>query len=809
VRVQRYVCIHGHFYQPPRENPWLEAIELQDSAYPYHDWNERIDAECYAPNSASRILDPEGRIARIVNNYASISYNFGPTLLAWMKEKSPETYRRVLDADEESVREFAGHGSALAQCYNHMIMPLANQRDKYTQVRWGIRDFEARFGRRPEGMWLPETAVDIQTLDILAENGILFTILAPHQARRERQKRQKWRDVSGARIDPTMAYKLRLPSRRATTIFFYDGPISRAVAFENLLDRGENLAGRLIGAFSDARPRSQLVHIATDGETYGHHHHYGEMALSYALQYIQEKQLAKLTNYGEFLSLQPPVCEVQIHEDTSWSCVHGIERWRSDCGCNTGGQPGWNQQWRQPLREALDWLRDEAVVFFEQRACELLRDPWAARDDYIDVILDRSAEVRASFFNRHATRTLEERERITALNLFELQRHAMLMYTSCGWFFSELSGIETVQVIQYAGRVIQLAKHLGGPDLEPGFLDRLERAKSNIPEHGDGRRIYEKFVRTAMVDLEKVGVHYAVSSIFENGSQTGRIYSYSVERQDYRLLTAGKARLAIGKAKITSEITLDSAELTFAAAHLGDQNVTGAVRQYRDEALYTAAVQELSSVFLQGDFAQLIRVADREFEPGTYSLARLFRDEQRKIVRQILGSSLAAAEAAYRQIYENHVTLMRFLAGIGMPAPKSLEVAAEVTLNSDLREELEKDDLDFGRISALVEEDRVAKVPFDAPTLEFTIRKTLERLAERLANKPADLSLLEKLDAAVGMAIGLPFQVVLWRIQNTYHGLMLSAYGEFRALAGKGDRDGSAWVERFRALGTKLSVRVE
>ena len=327
---------------------------------------------------------------------------------------------------------------------------------------------------------------------------------------------------------------------------------------------------------------------------------------------------------------------MQIHEDTSWSCVHGIERWRSDCGCNTGGQPGWNQQWRQPLREALDWLRDEAAVFFEQRARELLRDPWGARDDYVEVILDRSPEVRASFFSRHATRALEEHDRITALSLLELQRHAMLMYTSCGWFFSELSGIETVQVMEYAGRVIQLAKHLGGPDLEPGFLDRVERAKSNLPEHGDGRVIYEKFVRPAMVDLQKVGVHYAVSSIFENGSQTSRIYSYSVERQDYRLLTAGKARLAIGKAKITSEITLDSAELTFAAAHLGDQNVTGAVRPYRDEALYTAAVQELSSVFLQGDFAQLIRVADREFEPGTYSLARLFRDEQRKIVRQIL-----------------------------------------------------------------------------------------------------------------------------------------------------------------------------
>ncbi len=807
--MERYVCIHGHFYQPPRENPWLEAIELQDSAYPFHDWNERIDAECYAPNSASRILDGEGRIASITNNYANISYNFGPTLLAWMKEKSPETYRRVLDADRESSRKFSGHGSALAQCYNHMIMPLANRRDKYTQVRWGIRDFEFRFGRRPEGMWLPETAVDTETLDILAEHGILFTILSPYQAWRVRQKRRSWRDVTGGHIDPTLAYKLRLPSRRKMAIFFYDGPISRAVAFERLLDRGEFLADRLVGAFSDARPWAQLAHIATDGETYGHHHRHGEMALSYALEYIEENNLAKLTNYGEFLDRQPPVHEVRIYEDTSWSCVHGIERWRSDCGCNTGGEAGWNQQWRQPLREALDWLRDTAAGFFEHRGHELFTDPWAARDDYIEVILDRSPEARESFFSRHATHMLAGSERITALKLLELQRHAMLMYTSCGWFFTEISGIETVQVIQYAGRVLQLAKQLGGPDLEPGFLDRLECAKSNLPDHRDGRVIYEKFVRPAMVDLEKVGVHYAVSSIFENGSRTGRIYSYSVDCQDYRLLTAGKARLALGRAKITSEITLDATELTFAVAHIGDHNVSGGVREYRDEALYDAAAEELASVFLQGDFAQLIRVVDREFEPGTYSLARLFRDGQRKIARQILESSLGDADAAYRQIYQNHVSLMRFLASIGMPPPKRLEMAAEVTLNSDLRGELEKDDLDLERIAALVEEAQVAKVPFDAPTLGFAIRQTLERKAERLSAEPRDLSLLEELDAAVGMAVALPFEVTLWRVQNLYYNLMLTAYQEFRTTSGNGDRGTNGWGERFRALGTKLSVRVE
>ena len=478
----RYLCIHGHFYQPPRENAWLEAIEQQDSAYPYHDWNERITAECYAPNGASRILDAQDRIIKIVNNYAGINFNFGPTLLSWLAEKVPETYRDILAADRASAQRFSGHGSAMAQCYNHMIMPLANARDKFTQVYWGIQDFRFRFGREPEGMWLPETAVDLETLDILAQHGIRYTVLAPSQA-----KSMDGEDVSGDRIDPTRAYKLNLASGRSINLFFYDGPISRAVAFEGLLNNGENFARRLLTSFSDQRDWPQLAHIATDGETYGHHHRYGDMALSYALRYIESNGLARITNYAEYLALNPPEHGVEIFESTAWSCVHGVGRWSTNCGCNSGGRADWNQEWRAPLRAALDWLRDEVAPAYEKAAARYLKDPWAARNDYIDVILDRSPESRERFGVRHFRRkNLQRADRVQVWKLLELQRHAMLMYTSCGWFFDELSGIETVQVIQYAGRVVQLAQELFDDSIESRFLEKLALAKSNIPEQRDG-----------------------------------------------------------------------------------------------------------------------------------------------------------------------------------------------------------------------------------------------------------------------------------------------------------------------------------
>jgi alpha-amylase/alpha-mannosidase (GH57 family) len=807
--MKKYVCIHGHFYQPPRENPWLEDIELQDSAYPYHDWNEKITEECYAPNTVSRILDSQGRIVGLPNNYAKISFNFGPTLLSWLEQKTPAIYAAILAADRQSRENFSGHGSALAQAYNHMIMPLANPRDKYTQVWWGIRDFERRFQRSPEGMWLPETAVDLETLEIMAELGLRFTILAPHQAHQVRKRGKKaWQDVSGGRIDPTTAYELALPSGRKISLFFYDGPISQAVAFEDLLVKGEYLAGRLAGAFAGGRSWPQLVHIATDGETYGHHHTHGDMALAYAIDTIENNKLALLTNYGEYLEKCPPAMEVKIFGNTSWSCAHGVERWWKDCGCNSGGHPGWSQAWRTPLREALDWLRDTLAPLYEAQAGRFLHDPWAARNDYIEVILDRTPDNVEQFLARHASRGLDPGEKNMMLKLLEMERHAMLMYTSCGWFFDELSGLETVQVLQYAGRVVQLAQEVLGDDLERRFLERLELAKSNIAEHGDGRRLYEKFVKPSTVDLLKVGAHYAISSLFEDYQLRDKIYCYSIDREDYRPAEAGKAKLAVGRIKVTSDITWDTATISFGVMHFGDHNLWGGVRFYQGEKAYGVMAWEVMEAFSWAEFPETIRRLDKHFGASTYSLRSLFRDEQRKVLAQIMEMTQAEAWSAYGRIYHHYVPFMRFLMDLGVPLPQTFYSTAETVINHHLLQAFQAEEIDLATVRGLLEDARLFQVTLDGSGLEYALRKAISGLAAKCRFSPNDLHCLEQLKDAVALGQEMPFEVNFWRTQNTFFEVFKTNYPLWRERLEQGRAEAQTWVDNFGALGEMLSIYV-
>jgi len=807
--MDRYVCVHGHFYQPPRENPWLEAIEFQETAYPYHDWNERITAECYAPNANTRILDERNRIVSIVNNYSSMSFNFGPTLLSWLEEKKPEVYRAILAADAESAARFGGHGSALAQPYNHTILPLSPRRDKETQVRWGWRDFQRRFGREPEGMWLPETAVDLETLEVLAERGIRFTILAPHQAIRFRALGEaEWQAAGGSAIDPTRAYRITLPSGRSLALFFYDGPVSRAVAFERLLSKGEHFAERLLAVFDSSRGGAQLAHIATDGETYGHHHRHGDMALAYAMHTIAGQGEVRLTNHSEFLERHPPAHEVEILENTSWSCAHGLERWRSDCGCQTGAHPGWTQKWRAPLREALDWLRDDLAPRYEERARQFLADPWGARDAYIDLLLDRSPESQSAFLERHAFRPLEESERTLVLKLLELQRHAQLMYTSCGWFFDDLAGIEARQILQYAGRALQLAEELFEPGVEEQFLQRLEKAASNQPEAGSGRHVYEETVRPAKVSLERVGAHYGVHSLFTEYAEESRVYCYRVAREDHRVLTSGRARLALGRARVTSLITGESERVVFGVLHLGDHNLSGGIGRFAGDREYERLSEELAEPFRRADLTEILRIVDRHFGSGVYSLRLLFRDEQRQVLRVILKSVLEQADAVYRRLYEEHAPLMRFLSSHGVRQPRGLRLTAELTLATSLRQALEEPEPDVARMRELLLEAEAVGVTFTEDGLGLSLQQSVERLADALRSRPGDLRLLETLEGVVSLARSMAFEVDFWRAQNAYYGLLQSALPAARQAAEQNEPGSAEWISHFRALGEKLSVRV-
>ncbi|MEW6116428.1 MAG: DUF3536 domain-containing protein [Nitrospirota bacterium] len=807
--MERYICIHGHFYQPPRENPWLEEVEVQDSAYPYHDWNERVTAECYAPNAASRLLDGEGRILGIVNNYASMSFNFGPTLLSWMEKSQPEVYQSIIESDKLSRERFSGHGSALAQCYNHMIMPLANTRDKRTQVIWGIRDFQKRFGRDPEGMWLPECAVDSETLDILAEHGIKFTILAPRQAKEVRQLEDGavWQSVEGGRIDPTTVYLCHLPSGRTIHLFFYDGPISQGIAFEGILSSGEVFADRLISAFVDKNGRDwpQLVHIATDGETYGHHHRFGDMALAFCIHHIESNNLAKITTYGEYLEKHQPTHEVRIFENSSWSCIHGVERWRTDCGCNSGMHPAWHQKWRKPLREAFDKLRDVLIPAYQHEASRYLKDPWAARDEYIEVMLDRSVENVERFLSRHASRDLSQEEKERVLKLLEVQRHAMLMYTSCGWFFDEISGIETIQVIEYAAKAIQRAEEVLNLSLERQFIEDLQLAPSNVLS--TGAEAYKKYVIPTRIDFTRIAAHYAISSLFEEYPESMNIFNYTVTSDNYEKVKAGKFTLATGKARIHSDFTWDEQVKTFAVLHLGDHNANGGIRDFISDEVFSTMQRELREAFDRGDATEMILLIDKHFGTNTYSLWHLFRDEQRKIINKILESTHAGIETSYRQIYELNNPVMSFLSSINIPLPTSIVLASEYIVNLDLRRLFETEEIDMEKLERLILETQRWSLDIDKPMLEYVISSWASAFMDRIVRDPHNLKLLEEMTNVLKLILPLSLDLKLWKAQNTFYSLRERLFEDMMERARNGDESAQRWGKAFCELSDHLRIK--
>lgn len=763
--MNKYLCIHGHFYQPPRENPWLEAIETQGSAKPYHDWNERISEECYTPNSAARILNEQGQITAITNNYEKISFNFGPTLLSWIKEKNPQLCQSLYEADKLSQQRFGGHGNALAQAYNHMILPLANARDKYTQLYWGIKDFEHHFQRKPEGLWLPETAVDLETLDMMSALGIKFTVLAPNQVKQVKSLQDsEWHEE----FSIGTPYVQHLPSGRQIALFFYDGEVAKAVAFEQLLTQGEQFAQRLLANFPVQYSENTLMHIATDGETYGHHHAHGDMGLAYALNYIEAQEDIQLTNYAQFLAIQAPEFAVEIHENSSWSCAHGIERWRSNCGCNSGGTR-WQQEWRGPLRDALDWLRDELIPLFEQQLGALVQDPWAARNEYIEVINDR--DNLDSFLNKQAKKSLNDEERRTVVKWMELQRHGMLMYTSCGWFFDELSGIETVQVIKYAARVIQLAKELLNVDYEAQFLEKLALAPSNIAEYENGAKLYQLFVKPQCIDLFNVSAHLAASLPFTTYEEEAHIYSYKAQLQNTRSAVAGKEQLITGNFVVQSQITADELAVWYAIFYQGDQNLICAIKVPEDTLI--AIENQLHDAFSKGDNFAVVKLFENNFA-STLSLRDLFYDMKLSISQEILAASMIDLENSYQQFFENNAPLINFIADLNIELPQVIHGTLNSLINRDILVNLSVDMPNIESLTALFVQAKKFNITLDCESIAYVTNNLIKNNAQMLEQKINDEEFITNLIQLINFIKTMPIVANLWHLQNRIYKLMLT-----------------------------------
>jgi len=779
-----YLCIHGHFYQPPRENPWLNQIEFQASALPHHDWNERVTRECYGPNTRARLLGDAGRIRALLNNYEHMSFNFGPTLLSWLEKAHPWIYREIIDADRISRGRRRGHGNALAQVYNHIIMPLASKRDKLTQIRWGLADFRHRFGRPAEGMWLAETAVDSETLRLMAEEGVTFTVLSPDQAAMVRPLGRSggegpWKDVSGGRIDTTRPYRVVLEGAGGSiAVFFYHGPISRAVAYEKLLGSGEAFLARIQGAFQTDADRSQLVSLATDGESYGHHFKFGDMALAWLLDDLKKGDRITLTNFGEYLERFPPQDEVRIVENSAWSCAHGVGRWCLDCGCRVGSEPGWHQAWRAPLRHGMDWLAGELAAVFEERGGRLFHDPWRTRDAYIDLILDPSTERRDRFLNQQSRQALDPSGRIEALQLLESQRMALFMFTSCGWFFDDISGLEAIQILRYAARGMDLVRPWAKEDLEARFLKVLAEGRSNDPAFEDGAGVYRKRVATARIGPSLAVANYALALLgwtSVTASFTGKpvpLKEIVLARKEVTFRT-GDAHGLLGEAIITEPGTGAESTRIFLAYHVPGGAFGCRVGKALKSGDLDLLTGDLSGETL-GDVEEGIRmVFERHVtEIRSYTLQDLIPDMRHALMSgmfQWLDRQIGRTIGGRRIEAEAFLSLLQESGG---PLPQAPNHILSILIADELGKIAEaangKGGADWAWLDLLAKQAALQQMKLDDPFMKQMTQSILGFLMVAIGSDPTVKRIVETI-GFLDMCRKIGVEPDLWDCQNAFN----------------------------------------
>jgi len=809
--TENYLCIHGHFYQPPRENPWLDLIEYQISAKPYHDWNQRITHECYGPNTRARLHGREGRIIKLINNYEYMSFNFGPTLLAWLEKAYPWIYAQVLAADRKSLDRYEGHGNAMAQVYNHIIMPLADRRDKITQIRWGLADFKHRFGREAEGMWLAETAVDSETLGLMADEGVKFTILSPTQAQSVRplgqhQENNSWHDVSGGRIDITRPYRVLLDEsgQRFIDVFFYDAAISKAVAYEKILASGENFLAQIEKAFVGHQNGPQLVSTATDGESYGHHFKFGDLALSWLFDHLEKSGGIRLTNYGFFLERFPPAHEVKLIENSSWSCAHGVERWRSDCGCSVSHNGGWNQAWRGPLREGLEWLAGELAAIFEGQGGQLFKDPWAARNDYVRVLLQPSPHERELFLEDHMQRIPGAEERVEAFQLLESQRMALYMFTSCGWFFDDISGLEATQVLKYAARALDLVQKWSRPDLERQLVDFLVRAKSNDPAYQHGGEVYHLLVAPSRIDPSRAVAHHALVSLADERPQQNCLFSEMVRPVAQRCLEGQGQHVIVGEARVMEMGTGRESVRAYVAYRQHGKDMICLVGEPGSKKDLEGLAEKMSSALKEGAWGEIEALPSRHIRGvRKYGPKDLLLDSHRCLVE---GLARTFSERIIKFIGEEQrglEELQPLLEETEDPIPEILEGIFRLMLSEELEKlvkaNVEGQAIDWAALRRVTEQATSLRISLNGPNLKESAKEFLIHMMESIPLAPEEISIRNVIDF-LNLAEELNLELNLWECQNMFYDL----YNE--RMAGMLSAD---LIAAFHELGRRLGFFLE
>jgi alpha-amylase/alpha-mannosidase (GH57 family) len=771
------LIIHGHFYQPPRENPWSGSIGRQPSAAPFLNWNERINRECYAPNARARLLDKQGAIARFINNFEYLSFNMGPTLLLWLKRSDPATYQLILEADQKTAQKRHGHGPAIAQVFNHIIMPLASLQDKLTQVLWGRAHFSQTFGRPPQGMWLAETAADKESLRLMAQAGIKFTILAQNQidALRPLGSVQPWRRLETS-PDPRQPYRIFWGSGATDylDVFVYDGPVSRAVAFENLLRDGAIFKDRLAEAFGADQPgQPRLVNLATDGESYGHHFHFGDMTLAWLFNALENQPLNEpnpitLTTYSQYLSLFPPTSEARLVENSSWSCCHGVERWRSDCGCHTGGPANWNQKWRGPLRAGLNWLRDQLKTIFEMEGARLLKDPWGARNDYIEVILANFDERRRDdFLQRHSLEPTNNASRRKITRLLEAQRMSLYMFTSCAWFYDDLAGLEPIQNLRYAARAIELASDWAKSDLTEGLLFWLRQAHPNDPHYPTGEDVWRDQVVTAKLRPRQAMAHLAAAQLLDAPEALGEFVYWRSTVKNLKILEGQPGRLALGEAVMEDTRLLTAQTSYFIALLSSGQRLEILVCSSPDPLREARALWETTGAEAVGAWLAIPKTGAFLFEPQD-----LWPSVRQNLLSEQIHDFFTNLKKYAQKSFVEHQELLTIY-----HRPNSdnwldqfiFRVMVEADLEKFTLAMAEGEPIDLARLAELIKKE-TTEDPTNVQLIRSAAEAYLTRLVDRLATNPRPTLLTEILQLIQLIAKSLP-GADLWPSQNRWHSL--------------------------------------